>query len=78
MKSLDTSVLITEASLAEYKDLQRLTISVEGTCSQADDGTGQGIFLPVFLNNILDKTWLLLKETLSEYVLAWLCFDTVN
>ncbi len=65
-------MLISEASLTEYEDLRRLATTVEGACSQADDGTGQGIFLSGFLKNILDKTWLLLKETLSEYDSNWL------
>ncbi|KLO20039.1 hypothetical protein SCHPADRAFT_863786 [Schizopora paradoxa] len=70
VKSLDTSLLISESSLSDYKALQSLTSTIQGACSQADDGTGQGVFLPVFLNNILDKTWLLLKETLSDSLIA--------
>ena len=75
VKSLDTSLVISESSLSDYKALQSLTSTNQAACSQADDGTGQGVFLPVFLNNILDKTWLLLKETLSECVITCKLFE---
>ncbi|KAL5495515.1 hypothetical protein ACEPAI_978 [Sanghuangporus weigelae] len=61
---------ISEASLADYVLLQQLVHDIRKTCEQAKNNTGQDVKLVSFLADLVDKTWLRVKERLSSALLS--------
>ncbi|KAH8120467.1 TIP-1 family-domain-containing protein [Phellopilus nigrolimitatus] len=61
---------ITEASVADYVLLQELVTSIQRACTQVQSDTGQDLKLLSFLKDLLDKTWIRIKDVLSSSLLS--------
>lgn len=57
---------ISESTLADYVLLQQLVDSVGQACKEAQKGTGQDVRLLSFLEDLQEKTWLQVKDVLSQ------------
>ncbi|KAL5534489.1 hypothetical protein ACEPAG_951 [Sanghuangporus baumii] len=64
------TVRISEASVADYVLLQQLVHGIRKTCERAKNNTGQDVKLVSFLANLVDKTWLRMKDVLSSTLLS--------
>ncbi|KAL5535279.1 hypothetical protein ACEPAF_3373 [Sanghuangporus sanghuang] len=61
---------LSEVSLADYVLLQQLVHGIRKTCEQAKNNTGQDVKLVSFLADLVDKTWLRMKDVLSSTLLS--------
>lgn len=57
---------ISESTLADYVLLQQLVGSIGQACKEAQKGTGQDVRLLSFLEDLQEKTWLQVKDVLSQ------------
>ena len=78
--SLKSSEVLTPASLEKYSALQNYVAQVDEYCSSVEDASGQQkLHLVGFLEEVREKTWSDIKQTMSTcvdpYVLASLPDD---
>ena len=67
--SLKSSEVLTPASLEKYSALQNYVAQVDEYCSSVEDASGQQkLHLVSFLEEVREKTWSYIKQTMSTCV----------
>jgi hypothetical protein len=59
---------VQQGYLKEYKTLQQLVGSVRSSCANVEGGDGSGLRLVSFLEGVLRKTWISMKDVLGTCV----------